>query len=293
MANATDDSVASPPKRNPTLQRLFTVLPLVPVLVLAIWWDVWSVTLVVIVASIIGLAELFTALTEHSIKSYAYVGYVYAVAVIATTYFDSSRVEYVLIIGLILSLVVMLRYAQHPHAYTGWALTIAAVWYIAYTLSYIVRMRAMSTPLSDGLLSTYMAPGVAWIITTLASTWLCDTFAYFSGRHFGKHLLAPHISPKKTWEGSIGGVIGAILTSSACIPLFGLPIPWWGGIIIGVMAGIVGPLGDLAESLIKRQLGIKDLGTLFPGHGGMLDRIDSVIFMVPLVYVALHLFGIS
>jgi phosphatidate cytidylyltransferase len=63
--------------------------------------------------------------------------------------------------------------------------------------------------------------------------------------------------------------------------------------IIGVMAGVVGPLGDLAESLIKRQLGIKDLGTLFPGHGGMLDRIDSVIFMVPLVYVALHLFGIS
>lgn len=293
MPNATDASVDSLPKRNPTLQRLFTVLPIIPVLVFAIYWDVWSVALVVAVASMIGLAELFTALTTQSVKAYAYVGYGYGLAIVATTYFAPASVEAVLVAGVVVSLIVMLRYAQHAHAYVGWALTMASVWYVAYLLSYVIRMRAMTTPLGDGIFASVIAPGTAWIITTLASTWICDAFAYFSGRAFGKHLLAPHISPKKTWEGSIGGVVGAILTCMACVPLFGLPLPWWGALLIGVMTGIIGPLGDLAESLMKRQLGIKDLGALFPGHGGMLDRIDSVLFMVPIVYLTLQLVGIQ
>lgn len=293
MPNATDASAALPPKRNPSLQRLFTVLPLIPLLVLAIWWDVWSLTIVVLAASIISLTELFTAFAQRDILAYRMFGYIYAIAIIATTYVDATRIGDVLVIGLVVSLMLMLTQPQHPHAYTGWALTIASVWYVAYMLSYIVRMRAMTTPLTAGLLSSVVAPGVAWIITTLASTWICDAFAYFSGRAFGKTLLAPQISPKKTWEGSIGGVVGAVLTGVACVPLFGLPVPWWGGAVIGVVAGVVGPLGDLAESLIKRQLGIKDLGTIFPGHGGMLDRIDSVLFMIPVVYITLAVLGIS
>ncbi len=293
MPNATDASVDSLPKRNPTLQRLLTVLPLIPVLVLAIYWDVWSVAVVVAVASMIGLFELFTALTAQSIKAYTYVGYGYGLAIVATTYLAPARVEAVLVAGVVVSLIVMLRYAEHSHAYTGWALTMASVWYVAYLLSFVIRMRAMTTPLGSGIIASYVAPGTAWIITTLASTWICDAFAYFSGRTFGKHLLAPHISPKKTWEGSVGGVVGAIMTGMACTSLFGLPIPWWGGILIGLLTGVIGPLGDLAESLMKRQLGIKDLGTIFPGHGGMLDRIDSVLFMVPIIYLTLHMVGIQ
>lgn len=293
MANATDASADSRPNRNPTLQRLFTVLPLIPILVFAIWWDVWSLTAVVMLASIIGLAELFTAFHEHSSKMFAYFGYVYAVAIVVVSYVDVAYVDSVLVGGLLVSLIIMLRSATHPHAHIAWALTNASVWYVAYLLSYIVRMRAMSTPLHDGVLAAYVAPGVAWIITTLASTWICDACAYFSGRAFGTHLLAPQISPKKTWEGSIGGVIGAVATGIACVPLFGLPVPWWGGALIGIVAGTIGPVGDLVESLIKRQLHIKDLGTLFPGHGGMLDRIDSIMFVVPIVYIALRLCGIA
>lgn len=293
MANATDASADSRPNRNPTLQRLFTILPLIPVLVFAIWWDVWSLTAVVMLATIIGLAELFTAFDAQSTKAFAYFGYAYALVIIAVTYIDVSLIDSVLIIGFMVSFIIMLRAATFAHAHVAWALTNASVWYVAYLLSYIVRMRAISTPLQGGLLAAYVAPGVAWIITTLASTWICDACAYFCGRAFGKHPLAPQISPKKTWEGSIGGVIGAVATSIACMPLFGLAIPWWGGILIGVIAGTIGPVGDLIESLIKRQLGIKDLGALFPGHGGMLDRIDSIMFTVPVVYFALRLFGIT
>ena len=79
-------------------------------------------------------------------------------------------------------------------------------------------------------------------------------------------------------------MVGAIATGIGCVPLLGLPIPLWGGALIGIIAGIIGPLGDLAESQIKRQLGVKDVGSILPGHGGMLDRIDSVLFMLPIVY---------
>ena len=273
---------------NSVRQRVLTILPLLPILVTAIWWDLWSTTLVVIIAGMIGLYELYASFTQHGYTPFTRFGFGFAACIIGATWYQAISghllVEAVIAFGLITSLIVTLLRAHEEHVLTSWAFTISGVLYVIYLLSYIIPMRAIATPLSPGVLSAWIAPGVAWIVLTLATTWLGDAFAYFSGRSFGKHLLAPHISPKKTWEGSIGGLVGAIATGIGCVPLLGLPIPLWCGALIGIIAGIIGPLGDLAESQIKRQLGVKDVGSILPGHGGMLDRIDSVLFMLPIVY---------
>jgi phosphatidate cytidylyltransferase len=96
--------------------------------------------------------------------------------------------------------------------------------------------------------------------------------------------MAPLLSPKKTWEGFAGGMLASIIAALAAVPLLGLPIGYLGAGLIGAVAAIAGPLGDLGESLIKRQIGVKDSGQLIPGHGGVLDRMDSLLFVGPVIY---------
>jgi phosphatidate cytidylyltransferase len=131
--------------------------------------------------------------------------------------------------------------------------------------------------------------GEWWIVLLLSVTWLNDTGAYFAGRAFGKTRLFLRISPKKTWEGAIGGA-AASLAAALIIQRLWLPqLPLWGAAAIGVGAAVLGPLGDLSESMIKRAFGAKDSGRLLPGHGGMLDRIDALLFNAPFVLLLARL----
>ena len=123
--------------------------------------------------------------------------------------------------------------------------------------------------------------GMAVIWLVLISIWASDTFAYFVGRSIGKRNIVPTISPNKTLEGFIGGFIGCILTGWIGSLFLGLPLNF--GVGIGVNVGILAPLGDLFESKLKREANKKDSGTLLPGHGGVLDRFDSLLFTAPLV----------
>ncbi|MFL5310240.1 MAG: phosphatidate cytidylyltransferase [Myxococcales bacterium] len=126
--------------------------------------------------------------------------------------------------------------------------------------------------------------GFAWLVLTLAVTWLNDTGAYFAGRAYGERRLYPRISPSKTWEGAAGGLLASIGGALAVKSLGWLPqLPWWGSVVVGAGAGILGPLGDLSESMLKRAFGAKDSSRLLPGHGGLLDRIDALLFTAPFV----------
>lgn len=118
----------------------------------------------------------------------------------------------------------------------------------------------------------------------LALNWIGDTAAYYSGRAFGKHHLAPVISPKKTWEGASASVLSSVIFGIFYLGYFTRNIPLWEVILIAVVGNIAGQFGDLVESAIKRGAGVKDSGTLLPGHGGMLDRVDSSLFALPFVY---------
>jgi len=122
--------------------------------------------------------------------------------------------------------------------------------------------------------------GLAWFLLALFITWLSDTFAYLTGKSLGKHKLIPRISPNKTVEGTIGGLAAAAITSVICDTWFGMEIGVGPAIVIGLVLGAAGQIGDLSESMLKRMRGIKDSSNLIPGHGGMLDRIDALIFII-------------
>jgi len=127
--------------------------------------------------------------------------------------------------------------------------------------------------------------GLAWVFAVLVVSWLGDTGAYFAGRAFGRHALYPKVSPKKTWEGALGGItlatVGLFVVSELGLPaMSALDV-----LILGPLLCIGGILGDLAESMLKRSFGVKDAGRIMPGHGGLLDRIDSVLFVAPATWL--------
>jgi phosphatidate cytidylyltransferase len=155
-------------------------------------------------------------------------------------------------------------------------LAVLGVVYPGLLLSSLARLRQLDD-------------GNWWIILALTVTWLNDTSAYFAGRFFGKHKLYPRISPSKTWEGAAGGTIGSI-AGALIVQHFWIPaLPPWGAAIVGAGAAVLGPLGDLSESMLKRAFGAKDSGRLLPGHGGFLDRLDALLFNAPFVLLCARL----
>ncbi|HLL52044.1 MAG TPA: phosphatidate cytidylyltransferase [Myxococcaceae bacterium] len=130
--------------------------------------------------------------------------------------------------------------------------------------------------------------GVKWIVVAMIITWANDTMAYFAGRFLGKHKLYPEVSPNKTWEGFAGGVVGAVGGLFIYKHLFGGDLTPVDCVLVGLAGSVLGPLGDLCESMIKRAHGVKDSGKIIPGHGGLLDRIDALLFNSPMVFLYVH-----
>jgi phosphatidate cytidylyltransferase len=175
--------------------------------------------------------------------------------------------------ALVLSLIGILIRRQKEVAFSSWVWTIAGILYIGWLLSHLVALRGLDS-------------GRNLVFMVLFVTWVSDTTAFFVGRRFGRHKLAPAISPGKTWEGTMGGVCGAVVVSILFFTptLFQLPLGAGQVILLSVAVSILGQVGDLIESLLKRNLGVKDSGRLMPGHGGVLDRIDSLILAGIVVY---------
>lgn len=158
----------------------------------------------------------------------------------------------------------------------NWALGIAGPLYVGWCGAYIIRLRSLPE-------------GEWWLLTALPAIWLADSGAYLVGRMWGRHRLAPTLSPGKTWEGYVGGVLIGTLATAGLVAIWGR---WSGplgptpldGLSIGLLIGMLAPLGDLVISMMKREAGVKDTGMLFPGHGGALDRIDSALWAVVIGY---------
>jgi phosphatidate cytidylyltransferase len=142
--------------------------------------------------------------------------------------------------------------------------------------------------LAATLVGLRLQGGTGWVVLAFVLTWANDTTAYFAGLLFGKHKLYERVSPKKTWEGFAGGAVGSLVGALVirATMLQELPVP--AALLLGLGAAVLGPLGDFTESLLKRAAGVKDSGKLIPGHGGLLDRIDALLFVVPWVYLFLY-----
>jgi phosphatidate cytidylyltransferase len=185
-------------------------------------------------------------------------------------------------------LIILIFFGEIEGAFASWALAAAGSLYLGLPLFAAIALRGTGGAVSAQWLTDLTGRlsfgwdadprGLAWLLTVILVTWLSDTGAYLTGRSFGKRPLIPRISPKKTVEGLAGGLVASSLTGAICVALFGLDFGWGWGLLFGLAIGAVGVVGDLAESLMKRQAGVKDSGTLIPGHGGMLDRLDALLF---------------
>lgn len=167
------------------------------------------------------------------------------------------------------SLVWQLFQKDRPAPTADWALSVAGGLYIGWMGGHLVALRQVSN-------------GFKWLMLTLLVTWLADSGAYFVGSTWGRRKLVPRLSPGKTWEGTLGGWATGVGWGALVAWLFGIGAVH--GLVLGALVGLVSPLGDLAISMMKRQVGAKDSSHLIPGHGGMLDRIDSVLFTVVVSY---------
>ncbi|MFC1873259.1 phosphatidate cytidylyltransferase [Chloroflexota bacterium] len=254
-----------------TITSLCAILLLVP----AVYFEQQPVPWFTILASVCALLaafEFYRMVAASKVNPFTYFGLIWTLLLILSPHFDYDFLIPLLITSaIIIPLICLLLYKPNGEASTRWAWTIAGIFYIGWLVSYLVSLRNI-----EG--------GRDWLFFALFITFSSDIAAFLIGRAFGKHHLAPTISPNKTWEGAIGGAVAAIITSLILVNILNLPINYGQGILLGFFVSIFGQIGDLVESLLKRNMGVKDSGNLMPGHGGFLDRIDSVVFAGILVY---------
>ncbi len=274
-------------------QRMITAAIGLPVLLAAVWFSrpVPWFTLLVVVVGAVAVLEFYRLSGVARVRSLLLFGTVWTILAIAvrdtsmlagfSLSVRSEEISMLLITSAtVLPLIWLLRRGPRNEAFANWAWCLAGIVYIGFLLGYFVALRALED-------------GRNWVYFALFTTFASDTAAFFVGRTWGKRRLAPSISPSKTWEGSVGGLFGACLVSLLFVPL---TLPWGANLLhlpvlsfgsavfLGLMVSVVGQLGDLVESLFKRNTGTKDSGRLFPGHGGALDRLDSVAFAGLVVY---------
>ncbi len=289
-ANAVSEPSRKPLDRN-LIERILSAVVLLPIVTLIVWWGEPLVTVTVMLLAVLALHELFSLFRGGGYTPRRSAGFLSVLLFVIAARVRVS-VEpldwtgFALVTSIIASLSVELPRHNRDRSLLHWSLTLSGAAYIGWTLAHFVLLRDISHPLLPGspLRLLRLDSGAAWIVFVLAVTFLSDTGAYFTGRAFGRHRMAPYISPKKSWEGAAGGVVLATLAGVGFTPLLGLPIDPWVGGLLGAIGSVAGQAGDLAESLIKRQVDIKDSGKIIPGHGGLLDRVDSLLFTAPVLY---------
>ncbi len=165
-----------------------------------------------------------------------------------------------------------------------WALAVGGALYLGYLMSFYVALYFLHRPDPNHL-------GFGWLVFVWGAVWIGDTAAYLAGTRWGRHRFFPAISPKKSVEGAAAGFVAAVAVFTLFSPL--LDLPWWHGLILGALIGIFAQAGDLVESQMKRAAQLKDMSMIIPGHGGILDRIDSLLLVAPVVYYYLKAFRLA
>lgn len=250
-------------------------------------------TAVATLLALIGWREYVKAFEHKDLHLSLFLGFIMvAIIVLSAALKIPNLGMFPVMVAIILSFLKMV-YHHKTFSVEEACLTLAGVIYIGVPFYHLVALRLWedSTILAHNSFMGDFSAGCVLIWLTFIGTWASDTFAYFVGCSIGKHRLCPNISPKKSVEGFIGGIIGTMICMGLLGTYFGFDLTTM--LIMGAIIASIGTLGDLVESCFKRYVGIKDSGTLIPGHGGVLDRFDSLLFTAPLVYyVAIFLLKI-
>ena len=268
--SSTPGEAAGHPRIGNLPQRLLTAAVGIPVIVAAVWAGGWWLTAVVAAAA--GIAVLEVQCARHHLGSPAALlagGLAALLPVSAKLGFSDAAWAFALVAALPLAAVAVAR--DPREGVTDWLWAAGPVLYVGWLAAHFVLLRGMPD-------------GREWVLTAVLTVWITDTGAYFIGRPLGRHKLAPRISPGKTWEGAAGGQVAGFAAVAGLVAAFGLDLGAAPVVALGLLLPAAAQIGDLAESAVKRGLGIKDSSGLVPGHGGVLDRLDSLLFAAPVLY---------
>ena len=281
------------------LRRRLAVAALgIPLGIAVIYLGDWWVAGVMALIAALGTAEVYRLAEARGTRPFRWVGILASAFLVLSAAWTGSVAAWstwgwasLLAVALACLVAAVFRGRTERGPLAAVAATVLGVVYVGATLSFAVHLRAFPE-VSDGVAGW---GGAFLLIFVLTGTWCGDAAAYFAGRRWGRRKLLPSVSPSKTVEGAIGGLVGAaaaaaLFTFVLADPMEGPPLPVLGAAVLGLLLGGVAQLGDLVESVLKREAGVKDSGTLIPGHGGILDRFDAVLFTVPLAYLLLPLF---
>lgn len=262
--------------------RIITAVFGIPLLLGIVLSGGWILKLAIGVMVLVGLYEFYSAM-EKKVNPIKYVGYIFTI-IFTLFVFPYDEWYFVFFICFLFALLLSIIFFHSKYNIIDVAITFIGFFYVCILFFYVQKVRNL----------TY-GEFFVWLI--FISAWGSDTLAYFTGITIGKHKLCPKLSPKKTVEGALGGIAGGAILSF----IYGIVVAYFIQIpishfsiicfVIGGAGAIVSQLGDLTASSIKRYVNIKDYGNLFPGHGGVLDRFDSILFTAPLVYYSIMIFN--
>lgn len=251
----------------------------------------WVFSGMVLLLSVAGWHEFVKAFIHKGIRLSYFIGILVLVLFWGCAWLGNSD-EFVAV-GTAAMLVVLSKavLAHKTFSVEQACISLAGMVYVGFAFSHLILLRFMGNGVMLQTPVGNMEAGCALLWLALIGTWASDTFAYFTGSLLGRHKLCPDISPNKTIEGFIGGLIGT--TVSVVVLGMAVSFPFLSMLLLGICVDLIATIGDLVESIIKRYTGIKDSGSLIPGHGGVLDRFDSVMFTVPFVYYFMQISKIA
>jgi phosphatidate cytidylyltransferase len=262
-------------------QRAKSLLILVPVVVaLVLVGQPWFTLGVALIAAGAGW-EAFRLIRQAGYETYAPVGILGAVALVLE---PALRGSGLMGVGIVVGLVVVLagvaafRWTDTRHGLEAWMTTVFGALYVGL-LAFLPRLWEAAPPLPESAVAVQLGAGRAWFVLLLLTVWSYDTGAFLVGRRIGRHKFLTHLSPSKSLEVLVGGIVLATIVGIAGFWAVGQPVV--AGLLFGPFVAIAAQAGDLAESLLKRAAGAKDSSHLIPGHGGILDRVDSFLFAAP------------
>lgn len=254
------------------LKRILTSGALIGLIAVTVSFD-WLVGLAVTAFIVVGLYEFFSMLEKKGIIIYKYfgiaVGAVIPLSIMLRFELTKGWELLFVTLGLLFLIVMQFRRSQSSGVIIGISTTIFGIIYVSWFLSFLIKIR-------------YLTRGMELLVAVLAITKLGDIGAYLVGSRFGKTPLMPRISPHKSIEGALGGLVFSVIAALLIKGLIKISYPQ--SVLLGIFIGLLGQIGDLSESLMKRDCAVKDSGRLLPGMGGVLDVVDSLLFTAPVFY---------